>query len=276
MDDGQKIVPDLYTVLLAESGNMKSFSVKKILDSLALGGWKQNSIRDPGSTAGLVEEMSDNQGKAAFWWLEEFGQFWMQTKTEVHLGTPRVLLMAYDHAPITKRLKNSIVEVQSPCLSILGTTVIEKIHEKLTSDDWVSGLCQRFTFVFCPSDPNRDCKLRKYAMLNGMDLEKIATSFQSYADTPVHSDYRFSDTALDAIGDAWVLMGKQGITTDFVRRLQFRIFKYSIIYHWLLRKSSNEIDGEDVNWSLRLAMLHLSDLRKIMDTVEYVELHDLL
>ena len=49
-----------------------------------------------------------------------------------------------------------------------------------------------------------------------------------------------------------------------------------MVYHWLLGKSSNEIDREDVNWAVRLAMLHLSDLRQIMDSVEYAELQDLL
>jgi hypothetical protein len=28
-------------------------------------------------------------------------------------------------------------------------------------------------------------------------------------------------------------MGKQGITADFVRRVEFRVFKYSMVYHWL-------------------------------------------
>ena len=71
-------------------------------------------------------------------------------------------------------------------------------------------------------------------------------------------------------------MGKQGITADFVRRVEFRFFKYALVYHWLLGKASKEIDREDVNWAVRLAMLHLSDLRQIMDTVEYAELQDLL
>lgn len=276
MADGQKILPDLFTVMLAASGEMKSFSVSKILKAFELGGWKPNSIRDAGSTAGLIAELSDNEGRPAFWWLEEFGQFWTMTKTEVHQGTPRVLLMAYDHATLSKRLKTGVVEVKAPCLSLLGTTVIGNIHQQLTKEDWASGLCQRIAFVFCPPDQSRNCYERKYAILDGLDLEKIAAAFRAALATPVHSDYRLSPDARSGICDAWVLMGKQGITADFVRRVEFRFFKYALVYHWLLGKASKEIDREDVNWAVRLAMLHLSDLRQIMDTVEYAELQDLL
>jgi len=276
MADGQKILPDLFTVMLAASGEMKSFSVSKILKAFELGGWKPNAIRDAGSTAGLIAELSDNEGRAAFWWVEEFGEFWAMTKTEVHQGTPRVLLMSYDHATLSKRLKTGVVEVKSPCLSLLGTTVIGNIHRQLTKEDWASGLCQRIAFVFCPPDEKRNCYERKFAILDGLDLEKIAASFRAALATPVHSDYRLSPDARNGICDAWVLMGKQGITADFVRRVEFRIFKYAMVYHWLLGKSSNEIDREDVNWAVRLAMLHLSDLRQIMDSVEYSELQDLL
>lgn len=276
MANGQRIIPDLYTVILAPSGELKSFAVSNILKAFEMGGWKPNLIMDAGSTAGLIAELSDNEGKPVFWRLEEFGQFWMQTKTEVHAGTPRVLLLTYDHADLTKRLKNEAVKIKAPCLSLLGTTVLANLHQQLTKDDWISGLCQRIAFVYCPRDPNRNCFDRKYAILDGLDLKKIAAEFQAAMETPVHSEYHLLPDARAAIGDAWVLMGKQGITPDFVRRVEFRVFKYSLVYHWLCGKANNEIDREDVNWSVRLALLHLSDLRMLMDTVEYADLQDLL
>lgn len=276
MADGQKILPDLFTVMLAQSGELKSFSVSRIIKAFALGGWEPNCIRDAGSTAGLIAELADHQGKAAFWKLEEFGEFWGQTKTEVHQGTPRVLLMAYDHDTLSKRLKNSVVEIKSPCLSMLGTTVIGNFHKQLTTEDWSSGLCQRIAFVFCPPDKNRDCYERRFAILDGLNLDKIAASFRLAMETPVHADYQLLPDARTAICDAWVLMGKQGITADFVRRVEYRIFKYSMIYHWLLGKVDNKIDREDVNWAVRLAMLHLSDLRHILDTVQHADLQDML
>jgi hypothetical protein len=71
-------------------------------------------------------------------------------------------------------------------------------------------------------------------------------------------------------------MGKQGITQDFLRRVEFRVFKYAMICHWLLPKTDNEIDKGDVNWGFRLAMLHLSDLRRLLNDVEYADLQDML
>jgi hypothetical protein len=276
MEDGQRVRPDLYTVLLAASGEMKSFSLMKILKAFELGGWKPLRLRDAGSTAGLQAELKQNEGNAVFWWLEEFGEFWALTKSEQHQATPRLLLMAYDHATISKTLKNSILEIKDPCLSMLGTTVLANLHNQLSKDDWASGLCQRIAFVFCAPDPARNCFDRRYAILDQVDLDKIALAFRQAMETPVHSAYRFTADARSAIGDAWVLMGRQGITADFVRRVEFRVFKYSMIYHWLLKKTNNLIDTEDVNWAVRLAMLHLSDLKRIMDDVEYADLQNLL
>lgn len=278
MNDGQRIRPDLYTVLLAGSGEMKTFSLGKLLKAFELGGWQPNKMNDAGSTAGLQEELQKQQGAPAIWMLEEFGQFWKQTKTEVHQATPRILLMAYDHATISKQLKNSLVVIKDPCLSLLGVTVTDRIHEILTPEDWGSGLCQRIAFVFAPRDPDpeRNPFSRKFAILDGINLERIATAFRKANETPVHKEYRLSPDARSGICDAWVLMGKQGITQDFVRRIEFRIFKYALVYHWLLGKASNQIDREDVNWAFRLAMLHVADLRKILDDKEYADLQDLL
>jgi hypothetical protein len=159
---------------------------------------------------------------------------------------------------------------------LLGTTVFANLHDHLTKEDWASGLCQRIAFVFCSPDPTRNCFDRRYAILDGVGLDKIAAAFRKATATPVHTDYRLTTDARSAVGDAWVLMGRQGITADFVRRIEFRVFKYSLVYHWLLGKENNQIDKEDVNWAVRLAMLHLSDLRRIMNDVEYAELQDLM
>ena len=89
-------------------------------------------------------------------------------------------------------------------------------------------------------------------------------------------DYVFSPDARRKLCDAWEIMGREGITADFVRRIEFRAFKYSMVYHFLLGKENNVIDEQDVNWAVRLAMLHLSDLRHILNNVEHAELNELL
>ena len=276
MGDGQVIFPDLYTVMLAGSGEMKSFAVGKVLRAFDMGGWKPNAINDAGSTAGLLQELKENEGKPVFWWCEEFGEFWSQTKTETHQGTPRVVLMCYDHATLSKRLKASTLVIKDSCLSILGTTVCANFHSKLSRDDWSSGLCQRIAFVYCPKDNERDAFSRRYAILDGINLQRIADEFRKTCKTTVHKDYVFSPDARRKLCDAWEIMGREGITADFVRRIEFRAFKYSMVYHFLLGKENNVIDEQDVNWAVRLAMLHLSDLRHILNNVEHAELNELL
>lgn len=273
--DGQLVKMDLFTVMLASTGQMKSFTVNKILSALK-DIWRPNMIADSGSTAGLMTSLKQNDGRAALWRLEEFGEFWGQIHSETHAGTPRLLLMAYDGEPITKQLKAEVQEIEAPYLSILGTTVGENLSSQLTAEDWRSGLCQRFCFVLCPPDPDRPWRNRQYALLDTINLELIKTEFQKLATVPVHSEYVLTEDALEQIKDCWVLMGDTGVEHEFVRRMEFRAFKYAVVYHWLLGKTSKEIDAQDINWAFRLVMLHLSDLKVILDGTEYADYEDLL
>ena len=71
-------------------------------------------------------------------------------------------------------------------------------------------------------------------------------------------------------------MGRDsGLGEDFVRRIEFRIFKYATVFHWLLGKSNAEVDDEDVSWGARLASLHVEDLKFLLDSTEYSDYLDL-
>jgi hypothetical protein len=267
MKDGQEIRLDLMTILLASSGQSKSFTASKLMAAFSPI-WVPNIIADAGSTAGLLTSLKENEGKAALWRAEEFGEFWRQTRTEVHAGTPRVILMAYDGATISKQLKTEKLEIVKPYLSIFGTTVTENLAHALNPDDWLSGLCARLCFVLCPRDSARAWNDRKYALLDELDLVRITDEFRKLVAVPIHKQYRLSSDARTKIKDAWVIMGQQELDEAFVRRVEFRAFKYAVVYHWLQGKTSDVIDAQDINWAFRLSLLHLSDLKVILDPEE--------
>jgi len=55
------------------------------------------------------------------------------------------------------------------------------------------------------------------------------------------------------------------IPASFFRRVMWRVFKYAALYHVLLGKADARIDAEDVGWAMRVAVLHLTDARRLLD-----------
>ena len=80
---------------------------------------------------------------------------------------------------------------------------------------------------------------------------------------------------ISQIQHCWAMIGGMG-DQSFVRRVEFRAFKYAVVFHWMLGKTSKFLDAEDIGWAFRLAMLHLADLRVILDATEYADFEDLL
>jgi len=271
----QKIRLDLYTVILASTGSMKSWSLNRMLSAVRAE-WSPRQILDPGSTAGLLAQLKESDGKASLWRIEEFGEFWTELDKESHAGTKRLLLLNYDGESVGKGLKAEKVVVESPYLSFLGTTVTENLSGQIPPEDWRSGMCQRIAFVLAgaDSDPDRDWRLPKFALLK-VDEKKIRREFQKMRKTPVHPAYEFSPAAISQIQHCWAMIGGMG-DQEFVRRVEFRAFKYAVVFHWMLGKGSKFLDAEDIGWAFRLAMLHLADLRVILDATEYADFEDLI
>lgn len=272
---GQKIRLDLYTVILASTGSMKSWALNRMLSAIRAE-WTPRLVLDPGSTAGLLAQLKESDGQAALWRIEEFGEFWKELTKESHAGTKRLLLMNYDGESVGKGLKAEKVIVETPYLSFLGTTVTENLAGQIPPEDWRSGMCQRIGFVLAgaDNDPERDWRLEKFALLK-VDEKKIRREFQKMRKTPVHPAYEFSPAAISQIQRCWAMVGSMG-DQEFVRRVEFRAFKYAVVFHWMLGKPSKFLDAEDIGWAFRLAMLHLADLRVILDATEYADFEDLL
>ncbi len=271
----QLIRMDLYTVVLAGSGGLKSFSYSRMASAISPH-WKPNLLIDPGSTAGLLTQLKKNDGEACLWRLEEFGEFWKELTKESHSGTKRLLLMNYDGEPVGKGLKDSSIVVDEPYLSFFGTTVTSNLAAQIPSEDWRSGMCQRICFVLAPSDtdPDRQWGQAKYALLR-VDEPRIGREFAKLIQTPVHMEYEFGPDAISQIQSCWKMISSEG-DHEFVRRVEFRAFKYAVVYHWMLGKSGNQLDAEDIGWAFRLAMLHLADLRVLLDATEYADFEELL
>ena len=66
------------------------------------------------------------------------------------------------------------------------------------------------------------------------------------------------------------------IPPSFFRRVLWRCFKYGVVYHVLLGKADADIDAEDMGWAMRVALLHLTDARRLLDGYHLTELEDIV
>ena len=278
---GQVIYPDLYTVVAAPSGRSKTFSYSTVKQALAMAGARLTEAEDPGSAAALVEILAEKRG--VFWFIDEFGEFWESLDTDAHADTKRIILKAYDHTPITRRLKSKAkdadgnakkdaVVVEYPLLSIFATTVLERLPAQIKEEDWKSGMCQRIAFVVAQNDPARPWDKACYWDLGRIDLIRIKESWQKLLSRPPHKEYSLPDTARNQVARAFEYFGfNAGLDEGFVRRVCFRIYKYALTFHWLLGKASKEIDAEDIGYASRLVLIHLSDLKGLLSLNAYAD-----
>ena len=282
----QEIYPDFYTVVAAQSGRSKTFSytiIKKALQRLNV---HLTEADDPVSSAALVEILEQNQG--AFWFIDEFGEFWESLESDAHRETKRILLKAYDHSPITRRQKSkgknddgspkkNMISVENPLLSIYATTVLERLPLQIKEEDWKSGMCQRIAFVVAPDDPSRSWNDSKYWDLSAVNVSRIESAWAKQLTVPTHEKYTLPPGVVAQVSRAFEFFGiNTALDEGFVRRICFRIYKYALVFHWLLGKASSELDAEDIGYASRLAIIHLSDLRGLLSLNAYASFLDLV
>ncbi len=283
----QSIKLDLYTVVLAPSGRCKTFVCRAIQEAAEAAGWAPRTMDEPQSSAAFFEVLAEAEGQPLFWRIDEWGEFWNSLKAEHHAMSKRYMLMAYDYAPITYRVKSKRrdengqslpekAEVKDACLSIFGTSVLANVSKQLTPEDWQSGLVQRFGFLVGKDDPSRRWYDKKYAFLDAVDVPTLTTAWNRALQTPVCPRYELTGAAREVIAETFFLLGRDsGLGEDFIRRVEYRVFKYGCVFHWLLGKTNPLIDEEDVGWGARLASLHVEDLRYLLDATEYNEYFNL-
>lgn len=276
-----RVCMDLYTVVVADSGELKTFSTNRMLEAITPS-WKPNLLKEPGSARGLLDEMVANDGQAVLWACDEWGKFWERTKSESgpYAEIPRMLLKFYDKGAYAKRLKTELIEVERPYLSIFGTTVLKGLENQLRPDDWTSGLVQRFGFIVArPStDPARDWKRReaRWLKVSQKRIRKawnIMTSNNRALSNPEWVLTRGGDRAY---GDLWENLASEGLGQQFVRRIAFRALTYAAVFHIVGGKKTGKIDAIDVGWAGRLAMFHLADLKYLLGMDGSSELEKML
>lgn len=261
---GKELYPELWTIILADSGAGKTLAHNIIAKEAPV----KSVFPEPASGAAFIDALS--QKNFSLWFQDEIAQKLKQIESP---GTPlsdvkEYLLRAYGNDKIERSTRGAgTVSVDEPCLGILGLNTPESFFKAISQESLLDGFAQRFAYVVAARDPDRSVETNpeKYAIYNETALRNAARSaFDKLVATPVHTEYKVGDKGEEAFRVAFALLLNKSCPVSFYRRIMWRAFRYALLYHVILGKSSNVIDDEDIGWGARVAYMHLQDVKVLL------------
>lgn len=271
---GQMLNPDLWTIVLAESGNGKTFTNTVIRESMPEELRIQQGLGEVASAAKFVEELE--KFNRTLWIKDEWAQLMKAVQQQPHMCEMKeYFLKLHDGERIERKTKKAEITIDNPALTILGLTVRSTFVKNISAEDVLDGFSQRFGYVVAESDPERpmeDFPLYEYDKIVG----SINRAWGDLKNLPIHEVYTVGDEGVSAFETAFkVLCGEfKKVEPSFFRRILWRSMKYSLIYHILLGKETSTIDTQDIAWAARVARMHLADVRWLLDAYGMSELEE--
>jgi hypothetical protein len=268
---GAKINPDIWTIVLAPSGATKTFSFSQLEKASKAVLNVESSFETPAGAAAYAEEIKEKSG--GLWFADEFAQFLGQVE---QIGSPlngckEYMLKTYDGSEITRKTKGQTIKIENPLLSIYALNTQESFLNKISDESFTDGFSQRFAYLLAKSDPNRSYK--QYSIFDVESIQKeLMLAFNKIKNVSIHKKYVYTEAAFAAYEEGFRKLLKYDVGESFYRRLMWRSFKYALLFHVANLKDSNEIDVEDVGYSMRMIDVHLDDLQELLSLYNYSEL----
>ncbi len=239
---GQRIRPDLWTVILAESGAGKTFTTNRLMDMTGA----EDTFPDPATAARFIEELQAHN--KSLWVRDEFGQFLRTLETQTYAQEMKdMLLRIYDGKEVARRTQKYEVVVKDPALSILGLTVYSTFLDIITPESLLDGFAQRFSYVIAQKDPQRP--MRKFPWYNFQAWEQTIREEWDKVTSLLPNDraeYHVTESGLNGFNESFDMLVHDRLPDSFYRRIMTRGICYALIYHLLLHKVTLELDHEDM------------------------------
>jgi hypothetical protein len=269
----QYIYPDLWTIILASSGKSKTFSSSIIRDASGI---------IPNFSGGIVSgkaflfELQENN--FGFMFRDEINQLLKGIEDNPQYADLRdYLLQSYDGIMIDRKTGDYRICIENPRLVICGATVDETFAKGMKLESLLDGFSQRFLYVLATADKRK--KFFDYLDYNrGQIIGGLKEYFDSIKEILPEKEpgaefieYQLIPKFLDIIKDELRLAFRKydKIPESFLRRIYYSIYKYSLIYHFILLKHNNLIDEEDLRYSSKCAILHVKWLKDVLDMLGF-------
>lgn len=274
---GQKIYPDIWSIILAPSGSGKSTVEKfisNIFDALDVNLAK---MEDFATAKAYLQSLAKTPKGLLV--KDEFAQLLNGMEKQTYLAELKdYFLKTYDNATITRSIgsdsdESKPISVEEPAISVYGSTVDSTISKYITTEMLLDGFAQRFNFIFCDTRNDKKPFLKHNTYKN-----EIVESFRETIESIEHKKYTLSPKAEKKYEELFLSNLKQfeGISYSFFRRTSFKTIKYALLYHILLQKPSDLIDEEDIIWADRITFTHLLDIKKLLHMYDEQEAFNLI
>jgi len=257
---GQRIRPDLWTIILAESGAGKTFTTSELRNTMEVN--PDLLFPQAATTARFVMELAEHNN--SLWIRDEILQLLKGMNTQTYLAEMKdLLLQVYDGDTVSRKTKKDEIVIEKPALTILGLNVYTSFAREMDTTSLLDGFAQRFSYVIGRADPERPGV--NYPIY---DFRPYRASIKSAWDDlvkalPVNETvYQVADSGLEAFKISFELLmppKDSKVPMSFFRRIMFRGVRYALLYHLLLNKDTLIIDHQDMAWAGRLMGLHVKD-----------------
>lgn len=252
---GQTVRPDLWSIVLADSGSGKTFAtniLEKFID-------QDSTFPEPASAAKFIEDLSTHNN--SLWVRDEFAQFLKALEQQPHMAEIRdYLLRVYDGKRVERNTKKQSITVEDPALCILGMTVLKTFKEAVSAESMLDGFAQRFSYIIAKRDPSR---LAKDYPIYDMQAyqDRIRSEWLKVVASISEEKYVVGPDGEAAFRESFAMLlpPNEEIPMSFFRRIMFRGVRYALLYHILLGKPGATIDAVDMGWAGRICGLHIHD-----------------
>ncbi len=257
---GQRIRPDLWTIILAESGAGKTLTTNELRNTMEVN--PDLLFPQAATTARFVMELAEHNN--SLWIRDEILQLLKGMNTQTYLAEMKdLLLQVYDGDTVSRKTKKDEIVIEKPALTILGLNVYTSFAREMDTTSLLDGVAQRFSCVIGRADLERPGV--NYPIY---DFRPYRASIKSAWDDLVKAMpandtvYQVAESGLEAFKISFELLippKDSKVPMSFFRRIMFRGVRYALLYHLLLRKENWVIDDQDMAWAGRLMGLHVKD-----------------
>lgn len=269
-----RIVPTLWMVGLAGSGEAKTLASDEIMTILSEDGKAPVEMLPTGSTdAQWIEDLAEHNG--SFWFQDEVGKFFDKVLTQS--GYQRIkpwMLDAYSYKTISNRLKSEIRkrEIECPMFTFHGLSVRSTWQMDMDLVSMLDGFCQRMSFYLAPERRDTDM-FEHFLYFTDPDTDRRRDDLNEFWHALCNQDgacgpYTLTSDVLPFLEEWWrglrTSWGDTTLPKSFIRRIGFSIMRYLPVLHFLLGKARHPIDIETAQLATRYAEYHFQSTLNVL------------
>lgn len=257
--DSFRITPDIWNIIVAESGSGKTYVLKKLKE---IEEFKESEAHLYGASGSAAFVKALAKYPKGYFVRDEFGEFLHAIKTQSYMREIKdILLRAYNNETIARETKKDVIVAENVKISLLGTTVYESLVEKLEAIDLVDGFAQRFCYVVAKRDERKQVK--DY-LLYFVKLDRFSKQIEDILKR-LQKEYIIKEESFKKVISYTGNLIFKDLNNSFVRRLVFRILKYAFIFHTLIKPEEKVITERSIILATQTVNQHIKDLKAILD-----------